>query len=55
MLYVYGGFGNVLDPFLQKPELLFLKHFKALYVFVGIRGGGEKGDKWHKAGIREKR
>lgn len=55
MIYVYGGFGKIFHPGLSKSELVFMDHFPAIFAFPGIRGGGDKGEKWHKAGTREDR
>jgi prolyl oligopeptidase len=53
LLYGYGGFQLNVLPFY---EALFGKLWLergGVYVFANIRGGGEFGPDWHKAGMRE--
>ena len=50
LLYGYGGYGIVLSPtFLSPKTRLWLDH-GGVYAVANLRGGGEFGDEWHKAG-----
>jgi prolyl oligopeptidase len=54
LLYGYGGFNISLPPVFSKTIIPFLEN-GGIYVVPNIRGGGEFGEKWHKAGMREKK
>lgn len=49
LLKAYGGYGSVSGPNYNTGLLYFLEK-GGVYAFAEIRGGGEKGRKWHLAG-----
>lgn len=54
MLYGYGGFNISLTPHFQEQIFPFLEN-GGVYAITNIRGGGEFGEDWHQAGIRNKK
>ena len=50
MLHGYGGFGVGLEPGFSATLLPFL-NAGGVYAQANLRGGGEYGEKWHKAGM----
>ncbi len=50
-LYAYGGFNISLKPGFDLRKLVWLEN-GGIYAQPNIRGGGEYGEKWHKAGTR---
>jgi len=50
LMYGYGGFSISLTPAFSIGNLLFVHNFRGVYCLVNIRGGGEYGEDWHKAG-----
>ena len=51
LLEAYGGFGVVTEPRFD-PGLLHFLEKGGVYAFAEIRGGGEKGLKWHRKAVR---
>ncbi len=49
MLTAYGGFGISLKPWFVPGRLLWLEQ-GAVLAIANIRGGGEYGEEWHRAG-----
>ena len=53
-LYGYGGFNNSLTPSFS-PSAIMLMEQGGIFVMVNLRGGGEYGEKWHRAGMLGKK
>ncbi|WP_394368563.1 prolyl oligopeptidase family serine peptidase [Mucilaginibacter ginkgonis] len=54
MLYAYGGFGVSLTPAFSTSNIVLLEH-GGIYAVPNLRGGGEYGETWHRAGIKLKK
>jgi prolyl oligopeptidase len=54
LLYGYGGFDISLTPSFSVSRLPFLEQ-GGVYVMANLRGGGEFGKEWHKAGTMEQK
>lgn len=50
----YGGFGVSVSPFFSPSNLLWMEQ-GGIFALANLRGGGEYGEKWHEAGMREKK
>ena len=54
LLYAYGGFNISMQPSFNVRNLVWLE-MGGIYAMPNLRGGGEYGEEWHKAGMFEKK
>ncbi|MEU3525863.1 prolyl oligopeptidase family serine peptidase [Streptomyces sp. NPDC038707] len=52
ILFGYGGFGAAMVPEYD-PSVLAWVEAGGVYAVAGLRGGGEEGEEWHRAGMRQ--
>jgi len=51
LLYAYGGFNVSYTPYFKEDRLFWLEN-DGIFALANIRGGGEYGENWHRAGMR---
>lgn len=54
MLYGYGGFNVAMNPFFSASLVPWLEN-GGIFAVANLRGGSEYGEKWHEAGMFEKK
>ena len=51
MFFGYGAYGDAMNPFFSPWFLTWVRE-GGIFCIAHVRGGGEKGDAWHKAGLK---
>ncbi len=54
LLTGYGGFGRSLEPAYSAAALTWVSA-GGVWALASLRGGGEEGEEWHRAGMRERK
>ena len=52
ILQAYGGYGVTFDPYFESREHVWFEH-DGVYATAHVRGGGEYGEAWHVAGMKQ--